>query len=585
MLKQSKNRSNNSSNWLHLLFLLGWLAIGMVLRFTNLDAKPASSIEIATIGFSLGHGFAQIPLDRVISESTLLSPLRFDAAFSSADVVNRLMAESTHPPLYFWLTFWWTKLFSSNGEVDASLEIGRSLSAIFGGLAIPAIFGLSWVAFRSRLVAHLAALLMAISPYGIYLAQEARHYTLSILWIIASLTCLMVATQCIDRRTKLPIWVGCVWVLVNSLGMATHYFFCLALGAEALVIMGLCYWDFNRKEQALFSFSYWWSIGAVGLGTLVGCLVWLPVASGISSNELTDWVQTSYDLDDIWQPIPRLIAWLITMVMLLPIEGVPTEVIVTSALVVVLFLIWLIPALIRGIKSSLNSELSLPLRVLIGYWLGAILIYLVVIYGLGKDISLAARYHFVYFPVVIVLMAVALANCQASQAKVLSKTKRHWFYAEGKRVAIIVLLMGFIGSLTVINNYGFQKSRHSDSLANHILATSTVPSIVTMTYETSSQLRELIALALSFERVSYQTKSLSQSKLPQFLLVQQKDTNNQDIGFSSLTKILASQPKPLDLWGINLKVDSENLNQLNCIEDSQSQLSDSGYKNHLYHCR
>ncbi len=582
MLKQSKNRSNNSSNRLHLLLLLGWLAIGMVLRFTNLDAKPASSIEIATMGFSLGHGFTQIPLDRVISESTLLSPLRFDAAVNYADVVNRLMTESTHPPLYFWLTFWWTKLFSSNGEVDASLEIGRSLSAIFGGLAIPAIFGLSWVAFRSRLVAHLAAVLMAVSSYGIYLAQEARHYTLSILWIIASLTCLMIATQCIDRRTKLPIWVGCIWILVNGLGMATHYFFCLALGAEALVIMGLWYWDFNRKGQAQFSFSYWWSIGAVGLGTLVGCLVWLPVARDISSNELTDWIQTSYDLDDIWQPIPRLIAWLITMVMLLPIEGVPTEVIVISALVVVLFLIWLIPALIRGIKSSLNSELSLLLRVLIGYWLGAILIYLLVIYGLGKDISLAARYHFVYFPVVIVLIAVALAN--RWQVKASISTKRHWFYGEGKRVTVIVLLMGFIGSLTVINNYGFQKSRHSDSLANHILATSTVPSIVTTTYETSSQLRELIALALSFKRVSSQTKSLSQSKLPQFLLVQQKDTNNQDIGFSTLTKILASQPKPLDLWGINLKVDSENLNQLNCIEDSQSQLSDSGYKNHLYHC-
>lgn len=583
MLKQSKNRHNNSSNRLHLLLLLGWLAIGMVLRFTNLDAKPASSIEIATMGFSLGHGFAQIPLDRVISESTLLSPLRFDAAVSSADVVNRLMTESTHPPLYFWLTFWWTKLFSSNGEVDASLEIGRSLSTIFGALAIPAIFSLSWVAFRSKLVAYLAAVLMAVSPYGIYLAQEARHYTLSILWIIASVTCLIIATQCIDRRTKLPIWVGCIWVLVNGLGMATHYFFCLALGAEALVIVGLWYWDFNRKNQAQFSFSYWWSIGAVGLGTLAGCLVWLPVASGISNNELTDWIQTSYDLNDIWQPIPRLMAWLITMVMLLPIEGVPTEAIVISALVVVLFLIWLVPALIRGGQSSLDSELSLPLKVLIGYWLGTIAIYLVVIYGLDKDISLAARYHFVYFPVVIVLIAVALANLW--QAKASISTKRHWFYAEGKRVAVIMLLMGFIGSLTVINNYGFQKSRHSDSLAGHILATSKVSSIVATTYETSSQLRELIALALSFERVSSQTKFLSQSKFPQFLLVRQKDANNQDIGFSTLSKILASQPKPLDLWGINLKVDSENLSQLNCIEDSESQLSDSGYQNHLYHCR
>ena len=128
----------NKNNQLHLLLLLGWLVIGVALRFTNLDLKPASSIEIATLGFSLGHGFSQIPLDQVISASTLLSPLRFDSSVSSADVIGNLMRESTHPPLYFWLTFWWTKLFVGDGEL-VSLFVGRSLSAIFGSLAIPAI--------------------------------------------------------------------------------------------------------------------------------------------------------------------------------------------------------------------------------------------------------------------------------------------------------------------------------------------------------------------------------------------------------------------------------------------------------------
>ena len=115
--------SKNNGDWLHLLLLLSWLVIGVALRFTNLAVKPASSIEIATLGFSLGHGFSQIPLDQVISTSTLLSPLKFEGTVSSADVIDRLMNESTHPPLYFWLTFWWTKLFLSNGEL-VSLEIG-----------------------------------------------------------------------------------------------------------------------------------------------------------------------------------------------------------------------------------------------------------------------------------------------------------------------------------------------------------------------------------------------------------------------------------------------------------------------------
>lgn len=587
-MKPSKY-SNNNTDWLQLLLLVGWLVLGLGLRFGNLAAKPASSIEIATIGFSLGHGFSHIPLNQVIDASTLLSPLRLDSTINPGDVLQRLITESTHPPLYFWLTFWWTKLFAEDGAL-VSLTIGRSLSAILGGLAIPAIFGLSWVTFRSKLIAHLAAALMAVSPYGIYLAQEARHYTLTILWIIASLTCLILATQCIQRRISLPAWLGCIWIVVNSLGIATHYFFALALGAEALTIIGFWWWDFKRKEGTQFSFSYWRIIGVVGLGTLVGCLVWLPVARGISSNELTNWIQTNYDLEHIWQPIPRLMAWLITMVMLLPIEGTSTLIVVISALVVLLLLIWLIPALIRGVQLSLHSELEqklrLPLKILLGYFLGAMIIFLMVIYGLGKDVSLAARYHFVYFPVVLVLVAVALANIwQMSQPTALTKTKHHWFYAEGKKVAIVMLLMGLIGSLTVINNYGFQKSRHSNKLAKHIQASLTVPTIVATTYETSSQLRELIALALSFKRVNSQTKSFSpKENMPQFLLVQQTPPL-EDTSWAPLLEIVRSQPKPFDLWGINLKVDSEDLSQLNCLKDSSLKLSNSGYKNRLYHCQ
>ena len=408
---------------------------------------------------------------------------------------------------------------------------------------------------------------MAVSPYGIYLAQETRHYTLTILWVIASLTFLILATQHIYRRIKLPIWSVFLWVLVNSLGIATHYFFSLALGAEGLVMLGLLVWDYRRQESTQFSFSYWLPIVAVGLGTLVGCLVWLPVVSGISSNQLTDWIETSFDLDEVWQPIPRLIIWLITMVMMLPVEGTSLVVTVISALVILSVLIWIIPALVRGWKSSLKSSMGFPLRILGGYWLAVIMIFFVVIYGLGKDISLAARYHFVYFPVVLVLIAVALAH--------------HWqnssnFDAIAKRVVVVLVLMGFLGSLTVVNNLGFQKSRNSDRLAAHIQANATVPTLVAMTYDTHSQLRELIALALSFER-------LSQSFSPEFLLVRRN--KGQDQSFATLSEVLRSRSKPLNLWGINLKIGKESLSQINCTPDKKLRISNTGYRNRFYLCR
>ncbi|WP_229638596.1 glycosyltransferase family 39 protein [Waterburya agarophytonicola] len=535
----------------------------MMLRFANLADKPASSIEIATLGFSLGHGFSQIPLNQLIAASTLLSPLQVDFTINAADVIDRLLAESTHPPLYFCLTHWWIKLFSDNGEL-VSLQVGRSLSAILGGLAIPAIFGLSWLAFRDRLTAHLTAILMAVSPYGIYLAQEARHYTLSILWIIASISCAIVAIEHIHNRRKLSWWICSIWILINGLGMATHYFFSLALALEGFVIVGFWFWQRSQKENQLrnqSSFNYWLPIIIAGLGTLAGCLVWLPVVSGISGNELTDWIATSYDLDEIWQPIPRMLAWLITMVVLLPIEGTTLGIKIASALIVLICLILTVPKLIKNGKLLLDNPKNLAMKLFMGYYLGAVILYLLLIYGYGKDVSLAARYHFAYFPIFLVILAAILA--------------RLWEQVENQKIVIIILVMGLLGSLTVVNNLGFQKSRSSNSLAEHIQTVTTIPSIVATTYETHSQLRELIALALAWETNPQSDRSIT----PQFLLVKRDRDHN-----PNLDKILSSQPKPLDLWAINLRTDKDYLSQINCIDDRNLRLDNSGYQNRLYHC-
>lgn len=587
-IKQTEKKSDRF-NRLDLALLLAWFTIGMVLRFTNLSAKPASSIEIATLGFSLGHSFTQIPLDQLISEATLLTPLQLDATINSADVIQRLFTESTHPPLYFWLTHWWIKLFTADGEL-VSLGIGRSLSAIFGGLAIPAIFGLSWLTFcpsepnqvnknhqQHRLISHLAAGLMAFSPYGIYLAQEARHYTLSILWIIASLSCMIVAIKQIYHHRSIPWWISPLWIIINSLGIATHYFFALALVAEGLVIVGFGFWQHQTAKK--FNWHDWLPIIMAGLGSLAGSLVWLPIASNISSNELTDWIATGYDLDEIWQPIPRLFAWMITMVILLPFEGVPTAIAIASGIIALLALIWAIPALIQGYKLLLthNSPFqSFALALLTAYGIAAIFIYLLLVYGYGRDISLAARYHFIYFPGGILILAAILAKLWSTSS--LTKLINHqyrWLYGAGKRVVIIVLLMSFFGSLTVINNFGYQKSRQANRLVKHIQARANVPIIVVTTYETLSELRELIAFAFAWE----QNSSLT-TKPAQFLLLERNENHD-----AKLNAILAMQSKPLELWGVNLRDNEAALNQINCLKDHEAKLPNSGYKNRVYYCK
>jgi uncharacterized membrane protein len=167
------------SRWFHFLLLLVWLAIGTGLRFTNLASKPPWTDEFATLVFSLGNSFHAVPLEEAIALDTLLMPLQPNPA-TPTTVIHNLMTESTHPPVYFVLIHLWMKLFPTEGGL-VSLWAARSLPAILGATSIPAIFGLGWLAFRSRLVGQIAAAMMAVSPYGIYLAQEARHYTLAIL--------------------------------------------------------------------------------------------------------------------------------------------------------------------------------------------------------------------------------------------------------------------------------------------------------------------------------------------------------------------------------------------------------------------
>ncbi|MGD1809493.1 glycosyltransferase family 39 protein [Dapis sp. BLCC M126] len=594
------------NQWFHLIILLCWLTIGIILRSTNLADKSASSIEIATLGYSLGHSFFDLPLDRVITLDQLLSPLQFESTSTPTDVIHQLLSEDTHPPLYFVINHLWFNLFSTDGEI-VSLWVGRSLSAIFGVAAIPAIFGLGCLAF-SPLVGHIAAALMAISPYGIYLAQESRHHTLTIVWIIASITCLLAIVPYLKKHRIFPIWLGCVWVTINSLGIATHYIFILVLATEGLVIGSFWLRDIQNRFQ-----SYWWRIYLVALGTFIGCLVWLPVVIGVANNQLTDWISTSFDLDEIWHPIPRLLAWILTMVWLLPIEGTSLFVTILSGVILLGMLIWVAPTVWRGWKAQMNDmENRLSFQVFVTFFAGAIALFLVIIYGMGRDLSLAARYHFVYFPVVIILLAAILAKCwnnyenqtevenifsdkEIGKIKKEGATKKDLIITSAtslivsnlkqinKRVVIVVLLIGLCGGLTVINNYGYQRSRRADLLVEEIQTQSKAAPLIATTYQTHAEIRALIALGLEFKRQKYKT-NISDFFQPQFLLVKRQQ-NQKLTPDSTLAKFLSETSRPLDLWGVNFKVEANELETFNCRKYSDYQPKVNGYRYRLYNCR
>ena len=243
----------DSFNW---SCLLGLIFLGAILRFTNLASKPPWSDEWATLVFSLGHSFRTIPVDRIISLDTLLSPLQWDTTTQPKDVISNLLTESTHPPLYFVLTHWWLNLLDRNQGL-VSIWWGRSLSTLMGVASIPAMFSLGWLFSGSFTVAGMSAALMAVSPYGVYLSQEARHYNLAILLVIASLACLLLAIRCIDRKIAVPLWIVFIWIISNSLGVATHYFFSLTLVAETIVLFS--FWLTELRDKKGDTLAIYWS--------------------------------------------------------------------------------------------------------------------------------------------------------------------------------------------------------------------------------------------------------------------------------------------------------------------------------------
>jgi uncharacterized membrane protein len=291
-------------NRFHLLLLLLWLVTGTGLRFLRLASLPPWTDECATIVFSLGNSFQTVPLNQVISSDVLLQPLQPTLATGISAVIEHLFDESNHPPIYFVLAHFWMKMFSPIGEV-ASIWVARSLSAILGVASIPAMFGFGYLAFRSKLVGQMAAAMMAVSPYTVFLGREARHYTLAILLVIASLCCLVKAIQAIHRRQSLSIWLVLAWVAVNSLGVATHYFFTLTLCAEGFVLLGQI-WQKMHQSRFVPVQPNWWRIWIVAVGTLVGCLVWIPTLQNIPGSDLTNWVAGSNPQIRWLEPIGRL---------------------------------------------------------------------------------------------------------------------------------------------------------------------------------------------------------------------------------------------------------------------------------------
>ena len=557
----------------HSLLLLIWCILGLSLRLVNLAADPPWTDECATLVFSLGNSFRTVPVDRLIGSDLLLQPLQPRPDAGVADVWQYLMGESTHPPAYFmlahgWMSLWMKLFPPENGLV--SLWSARSLPALLGTAAIPAIFGCCYLTVRDRTLAQLAAALMAVSPFAIYIAREARHYTLVILLIIASLSCLVKAARAISDGKSFPLWLSLVWIATNTLGIATHYFFALTLCSQLCVLLGFSIprWRSHLPQPA------WKNIILAILGTSAGSFVWIPIWQEIRQSNLTGWV---YDGSvGIVEPLGRSIAWLSSTLALLPSYPaiVPLPVVIVLGLVAIGFLGWFARLFYRGLRRQMSApETRFSIQVFGGVVVASWVVMLGLTYGNGSDLTLAPRFGFIYFPAWVILVATCLGACLQLGSSPMDFLKKNSSIA-------LVGFAGILGSLTVISNVSYLQTHRSDLMADLIERTSNVPVLITTTHKHHGDTGRMMGLAWEFR----QNPQSEWGQPPQFLLAHKTEGSPDATSAAiALQQAVSQLPRPVDVWAIDFHAPIE-LDALGCDRDRSLKKNLGDYRYKLYHC-
>jgi hypothetical protein len=93
------------------------------------------------------------------------------ASHSIPEMLQWIVKIDQHPPLYYLLLHYW---IAHNGDTP---YYARQLSALFGTVTIPIIY-LIGKRISGDMAGWAAAAFLALSPFNIYFAQEARMYTL-----------------------------------------------------------------------------------------------------------------------------------------------------------------------------------------------------------------------------------------------------------------------------------------------------------------------------------------------------------------------------------------------------------------------
>ena len=473
-----------SGKFRHYLVLTGILLLGLGLRFWNLDFKPLWIDEIVTALFSVGDGYERIPLETVFPLSQVPPLFTLNPEVSWGEISHHVITQSTHPPLFFCLLHAWLKLLI---PFPYSLVWKlRAFSALLGTVAIAALYLLNRIAF-SPAAGLMGAGVMAVSPFGVYLSQEARHYTLPILCISLSLGLFLKIYQALIRKLSpsLLLWIG--WIGINTLGFYVHYFCLLSLNAQVLTFLFLGY---RPSKGQLFSFPL--TTLKVWGYLLVPYLLlfpWGQIFLDHFTSPKTSWLPSPHTI----LPVFNLLLSGLLMLIFFPLEGQPLPLKILMGGMMLVIGSWIGWQLWRGWKElTMNPHTRHGTLILSGLTMMILVQFLAIIYLFQKDLTIAPRYSFVYYPALCSLFGASLLA---------SPVSRPWFSPSR-----IVPLLGFLSCICVVFNLTFQKPYAPQQVASQFNQSSG-SILVAIAYRNSLH----IPLGLSYALALYDLRTHSDS--------------------------------------------------------------------------
>ena len=146
------------------------------------------------------------------------------------ETVRLILSPEENGPLHFLLLWFWQRL---TGPSDFAV---RYLSDLCSVLTVAVLWRLADAWFGRR-VAHLSAGLLAVSPFAIWYAQDAKMYALHMLLAASSTFLLVRATRRSAgvRKRAWSLWLA-YGVVLNLLGYS-HFFGAFTIAAQGIAVV------------------------------------------------------------------------------------------------------------------------------------------------------------------------------------------------------------------------------------------------------------------------------------------------------------------------------------------------------------